>query len=189
MLMSQQGRRICEQMGQHVRCAYFSPITKDRYEVHKISDTGAIESAEVVDYFKADSYDQKGQILHLVTTNANIRGLPVVDGLFEVTYRFDRNTGELMVSRKQFTSSTDISDINPEWQKLADNISDISLLFFDGRQWLSQWDSKQIQELPFALKIEIELKDQSNRHYQHSTVAQVYCSRSSKKNQLKTNGV
>jgi len=47
--------------------------------------------------------------------------------------------------------------------------------FFDGRQWLDNWDFAQKKKLPRAVRISIACEDQNGRKCAYSAVAYVYC--------------
>jgi len=172
--LSRQARELLGRMAQQIRCSYAGSVQKPKPAAGK----GALKKEEtqenIINYFNGSSGKISGEILYLVTTNSILeRKSP---GLFEVTYKFDKNIGTLFISRERFVDGSKSFIENRNWQPLAENIESIELEFSDGQQWLPAWNFKEKKALPYAVKINITCLDENYRQYPFGTAAYI-CSR------------
>lgn len=172
--LSQQGRKVLGQMTRQIRCSYANKADKDTHQI-SIPQQGKADPASVINYFNGNSDEPSGEILHLVTTSGFSVGLVPSNGLFEVTYKLDKNRGLLFSSQRRFASTTKSAAQKNKWQPIAEDIESLKLAFFDGQQWLNKWDFKDKRELPFAVKINITWEDENHRQYQYGTIAYICC--------------
>jgi prepilin-type N-terminal cleavage/methylation domain-containing protein len=172
--LSQEGQELLEKMAQQIRCSYAGSVKKSTPPAIK----GALKKEEtqenIINYFTGDPGEMGGEILYLVTTNRILEEKS--PGLFEVTYKFDKNSGTLFLSQERFVDGSKSFIENRNWQPLAENIESIELEFSDGRDWLPTWDFKKTKALPYAVKINIICRDESFRQYCFGTTAYI-CSR------------
>jgi hypothetical protein len=49
------------------------------------------------------------------------------------------------------------------------------LAFFDGQQWLKNWNFNDKKRLPYAVKLDITCEDENHRQYHYGTIVDVYC--------------
>ena len=187
MALSQQGRKVLEQMARQIRCSYASTAKKSPYQVRPIFRQRKAIPEEAANYFNGNPDDPSGEILHLVTTSSFFRGQHPTDGLFEAAYQFDKSKGLLSLSHERYIGASKKVVEKRNWRPIAKNINSIELAFFDGQQWLRNWDFKEKKKLPCAVKIEISSEDENHRQYHYGTIAYV-CSRKNqgKKTQTET---
>jgi prepilin-type N-terminal cleavage/methylation domain-containing protein len=175
---SQEARELLGRIAQQIRCSYAGSVQKFKPAAGK----GALKKEEtqenIINYFNGSSSEMSGEILYLVTTNSILD--KQAPGLFEVTYKFDKNTGTLFLSQKRFVDGHKSFIENRNWQPLAENIDSIELEFSDGRHWLPIWDFKEKKVLPHAVKINLTCRDENYRQYSFGTAAYI-CGR---KNQV-----
>jgi type II secretion system protein J len=179
--LSRQGRKVLVQMARQIRCSYVGSAKEYTYPTRPVSQQREKIPEKAISYFNGDADDAGGEILHLVTTNSILGGQAPVDGLFEVTYKFDKSNGTLVFSEERFVNVPQSVVEKKIWQPLAENIECVELAFFDGQQWLPRWDFKEKKKLPYAVKINITCEDENYRQYHYDTVAYVCC----RKNQSK----
>ena len=172
--LSQQGRKVLEQMARQIRCSYAGKADKNTYPA-PIPQQKKADPASVISYFQGNSDEPSGEILHLVTTNGFSVGLVPSDGLFEVTYKLDKSRGLLFSSQRRFAPTSRSAERKKKWQQIAEGIESLKLAFFDGQQWLNKWDFKDKKQLPFAVKINVTWEDENHRQYQYGTIAYICC--------------
>ena len=182
--LSGQGRTVLEQMARQIRCSYIGSDTNSKYPAGSFFLQREKMPENTFSYYDGGSNGPGGQILHFVTTNGNLEELPSVDGLFEVTYKFDESSGTLFVSRERFIDAHESVVENRNWRRFATNIKSIELAFSDGWQWLRTWDFTKKKSLPNAVKISITCDGEDYRQYHYSTVAHVCCSKNQAKNSM-----
>lgn len=169
--LSQQATDTMTRLAKQIRCSY---ATDNANENKSASSKEKKDSENKIDYFYGNS-DRLNDILHFITTNS-ILVLPPdsSEGLFDVTYKFNRNEGVLYVSQKRFAGPTK-KIAKKQWTQIADNMQSIELEFFDGQKWSDKWAYRDTQKLPNAVKIEIALGSQNDRIYKCATVVNIYC--------------
>jgi len=172
--LSQQGRKVLEQMTRQIRCSYANKADKNTSQT-SIHQQGKADPVVEINYFNGNSDEPSEEILHLVTTNGLFVGKGPPDGLFEVTYKFDKSRGILFSSQRRFASTTKSAVQKNKWQPIAEDIERLNLAFFDGQKWQNKWDFKEKRELPSAVKINITWEDENHRQYQYGTIAYIYC--------------
>lgn len=186
MALYQQGQNVLEQMARQIRCSYSGTAEKHTDQATSTSQPAKeIPKNEVICYFKSNLEEPTGEILHLVTTNGILRGrkpapTPVfrqedVGGLFDVIYKFDKNSGALFLSQERFLGAPTGAVEKRNWRPIAKNIECIELSFFDGLQWLNNWDFKDKMKLPCAVKIEIICENENYQQCHCGTIAYISC--------------
>jgi len=174
--VSQQGRKTLEQMARQIRCSYAGTVA-DRTETEPVEagskQTGMILE-DSISYFNGNSVAPRGEILHLVTTNRLFGEKELADGLFAVTYKFDKRASILSLSQREFVGTAQKTG-EKNWQPIAEGVKSLELTFFDGKKWLRSWDFKDKKILPCAVRIEISYEDEDHRQYHYATVANVSC--------------
>ena len=171
--MSQQGRELLGQMARQIRCSYAGSFKKSTPPAIKGSLKKEVTLENIISYFNGNSGEMGGEILYLVTTNGILEQKS--PELLEVTYKFDKSTGTLLLSQERFIDTPESFFEKKNWQPLAENIESIELAFSDGRQWLNTWDFKEKKALPYAVKINITCQDENYRQYHYGTTAYICC--------------
>ena len=179
LALSQQALKVLTQLTRQIRCSYTNTISDSMYTTKPVSQRKAKRLPNNVDFFSGYADKRSEGILHLITTNKF--GMPQnsPEGLFDVTYRFDKSEGLLYLSQQRFVGTAKNSIEKRSWQPIAENIESLKLGFFDGQQWLDNWSFKDRKGLPNAVKIDITFKDETSRAYRYGTVAYVCCNRDS----------
>lgn len=171
----QQERKALSQIARQIRGAYAG-----LNEEPNTAGTSAFQSTKIINagkirYFEGNLDTTGGEIMHIVTTNGIFIDQKPVDGLFEVAYKLDKSSGTLFRSQGRFIRTSIDTGKKIYWQPIADNIENIKLTFFDGQQWLNNWDFNDKRKLPFAVKISISCEDENHRKYFYDTVAYIPC--------------
>jgi len=176
MTLSGQTRKVLGQMSRQIRCSYIGKTVEDTDSAGTFSRGERKITEKPIIYFNCEPDAPGGEILHLVTTNGLFCQEGQADGLFDVTYKFDKNSGTLSLSQIRFIGTPERLIEERNWRPLLRNVECIELEFFDGQQWLSKWDFKQKRKLPYAVRIGITSKDKNYRQCHYGTIAHVGCS-------------
>jgi len=164
----EQVREVLDEMAKQIRCSY--------------ADTsGAIaprlsgEQKDIIKYFEGNQDAITGEILHFVTTHGIFLSHQKAKGLFDVIYKFDRRAATLYLNQTSFIGVAAKQIGNKNWRLLLENVSSVELTFFDGKQWVSEWNFKQKRKVPRAVKISITCEDENQRQYSYGTISEVCC--------------
>jgi len=176
MILSGQTRRVLRQMARQIRCSYLGK-TQERSDSAgaKSQEERKITEKQII-YFNCQPDAPGSEMLHLVTTNGLFCLEGQANGLFNVTYKFDKDSGTLSLSQRRFVGTSEMLMEKRNWRPLLRNVECVELDFFDGQQWLSEWVFKQKKKLPVAVRIGITGKDENYRQCHYSTIAYIGCS-------------
>ncbi len=180
----QQGQKMLERMARQIRCSYAGTTEETTSSITSTSifqqERKTLE--KVVTYFDSDQDNPIGEILHLITTSRFLKNQASTNGLFEVAYKFDKDKGTLFLSQERFTGVPETvkmvyADIMQKrnWQPVASNISFLELAFFDGQQWLKNWNFTNRKKLPYAVKLDITFEDENYRQCHYCTAVYINC--------------
>ena len=180
--VSQQGCKTLEQMARQIRCSYAGTVDDRTESVEAGSKQTGMILEDSISYFNGDSVAPLGEILHLVTTNRLFGEKEPADGLFEVTYKFDKRAGLLSLSQREFVGTAQKTG-EKNWRPIAEGVKSLELAYFDGKKWLRNWDFKDKKKLPCAVRIELSCEDENHRQYHYDTVAYVSCQKNGARTQ------
>jgi len=177
LTLSQQALKVLTQLTRQICCSYADAVSDSAYTTKSVSKRKEKRPQNNPDFFSGHMDNPSEEILHLITTNRF--GMPQnsPEGLFDVTYRFDKSEGLLYLSRERFVGTAKNSIEKRSWQPIAENIESLEFAFFDGRKWLDNWSFKDRKRLPNAVKIDITFEDETSRTCKYGTVAYVCCHR------------
>lgn len=184
MALSGRTRRVLCQMARQIRCSYIGEAIGDtdlavrlgtHYGGKNSGDTNTIGKDPVI-YFSYEPDVPGSWTLNLVTTNRLFCEDGYAKGLIDVAYRYDKNIGTFYLSQRRFTGTPEDNIVDRNWRPLLTNVESVELGFFDGQQWLLEWDFEQKKNLPVAVKIGITCEDENFRQCHYGTVAYVDCS-------------
>ncbi len=175
MVTSGQTRKVLDQMARQIRCSYIGEAIEDTYLAGTGSSTNTIRKGPVI-YFSYEPDAPGSGTLRLVTTNKLFCDDEYANGLVDIAYKYDKNLGTLYLSQRSFVGIPQEQLEDRNWRPLLENVESVELDFFDGRQWLPEWDFERKKQLPLAVKIGITSKDENNRQCRYGTIAYVDCS-------------
>jgi type II secretion system protein J len=167
-------RKALAQISRQLSCSYTG-----RKETHATAQKAVFKKdkknpEKPNTFFDGDSNKVNGQILHFVTTTSAFPNQKDAGCLFEVIYKFDKNTGLLSFSQTEFVGTDTPLEKNRFWLPIGTDITNVKLMFYDGQKWLEKWNIKQKLSLPCAVKVDITADHQGRRLYNYSAIAPVY---------------
>lgn len=169
-----ESRKALLQISRQLSCSYTG-----RREIDATAQKAVFKKDNIIPekpntLFVGDSNIVNGAILHFVTTTSAFPNQKNAEGLFDVIYKFDKNTGLLSFSQSEFVGADTPFEKNRFWLPVSKNITDVNLSFFDGQKWLKRWDVKEKLCLPYAVKVDIATNYQGYKSYNYSTIAPIY---------------
>ncbi len=121
------------------------------------------------DAFRGDPRAPRGEILCLTTTGGFAAGLDSRGGLSRITYRYEAQTGGLSISCAPLMYNSDQRRSPPVWRPVLSGVTSIELEFYDGRRWQPRWDGRETGAVPQAVRIALDLVDESGRTHRYQT--------------------
>ena len=175
MTTSGQTQKVLRWMTQQIRCSYIGKMAEE--EETKLAGTDSSRTSKIkkspVIYFSYESDTPGSGTLHLVTTHMLFCQDGYANGLVDVAYKFDKNSGTLSLSQRRFVGAPEKYLEDRNWRELLVNVESVELDFFDGRQWLTEWDFELKKKIPAAVKISITCEDENYRQCHYGTIAYV----------------
>jgi prepilin-type N-terminal cleavage/methylation domain-containing protein len=177
MSVSESASGVLRQMARQIRCSYAkAPESPKAGAGNAIVKTQGILE-EPINYFQGGLNVRSGEILHFATT-ASVSSLDdFKNGLADVVYKLDRTTGTLMVSARRFVETAGPLVEERDFSVVTEGVEYVELAFFDGAEWLDEWNFAQMKKLPRAVRIGIACEDENGRKCKYATIAQIYCLR------------
>jgi prepilin-type N-terminal cleavage/methylation domain-containing protein len=184
MNTSGQTQKVLRWMAQQIRCSYVGKIAEDTELTETDSSlTSQIKKNPTI-YFSYEPNALGSGTLHMVTTHMLFCDDGYANGLVDVAYKFDTNSGTLSLSQRRFVGTPEKYLENRTWRPLLENVISVEFDFFDGRQWLKEWDFELKKKIPAAVKISITCEDKNARKCHYGTIAYVGCSGNSTREML-----
>ena len=174
LTISQQTLKVLTRLTRQIRCSYADTVSDSAYITEPVFERKEKKTQNNPDFFSGYTDNPSEEILHLITTNKF--GMPQnsPEGLFDVTYRFDKSKGQLYLSQKRFVGTTKNTAEKKLWQPIAENVQSLKLAFFDGQKWSNKWTFKDRKKLPNAVKIDITFRDQTDRNINFYCIRQFF---------------
>ncbi len=91
---------------------------------------------------------------------------------------FDRESGQLILSQWSFNEITRQEPQERNRMILADAVVEMTLAYYDGSQWQSQWNSRECHGLPQAVRCDLILQDDQSKRCPSHIIAPLLCSTS-----------
>ncbi|MDT8302637.1 MAG: type II secretion system protein GspJ [Sedimentisphaerales bacterium] len=178
MTTSGQTQKVLRWMAQQIRCSYVGKVTEEEETESAGTDssrTSKIKKSPIM-YFSYEPDAPGSGTLHLVTTHMLFCEDGYTGGLVDIAYKFDKNSGTLSLSQRRFVGTPEKYLEDRNWRPLLENVESVELEFFDGRQWLKEWDFELKKKIPAAVKIGITSTDENGRKCHYGTIAYMGCS-------------
>ena len=173
MTTSGQTQKVLRWMTQQIRCSYIGKISEETELAGTDSSrTSKIKKSPII-YFSYEPDAMGSETLHLVTTHMLFCDDGYINGLVDIAYKFDKNSGTLSLSQRRFVGAPEKYLEDRNWRELLVNVESVELDFFDGRQWLTEWDFELKKKIPAAVKISITCEDENYRQCHYGTIAYV----------------
>jgi len=165
-----QARTILHLMTRQIRCAYLNhpPRQDNRFTTNSATND--------IDMFYGDPDNSKGLILRFDTNCGTQNGRPV-NGLYQAAYLYDKLNNQLLYRQAPAFArdNTWYKTDNEIPTLIIDNIRQVTLSFYDGRQWHNRWHYSKHKSLPCAVKITLEFTDDNGTSQKYRTIAAINC--------------
>ena len=159
--LQQQARVFLQRIASEIRCCYAgyqdkspqpSPINirREKKELLKQEDASLFVGIEV----------SSGQsFLQFVTSTVTSKQDNSLGGLAIVEYMFDESTNTLSQRKRRYVGGFEDDKDNYDWFVVLENVQEITVEYFDGKEWLKEWDSNDMKGLlPKAVGISLVLQ-------------------------------
>ena len=159
--LQQQARVFLQRVTSEIRCCYAGNqdissqplpinIRRGEKELLKQKDASLFVGIEV----------SSGQsFLQFVTSAVTSKQDNSLGGLAIVEYMFDESTNTLSRRKRRYVDGFEDDNDNYDWFVVLENVQEITVEYFDGKEWLKEWDSNDMKGLlPKAVGISLVLQ-------------------------------
>jgi len=166
------------QLAAQIRCSYVPETVRPRpVENDPLSRLGrdASKIKTKIPLFTGSGNPQ-GDILQFVTMKSLPSEQAQVRTPQTTTVTFERETGQLILSQWPFDQTTRQKPHERNQVILAGGVIQITLAYYNGSQWRSQWNSQESHSLPRAVRCDLVLQDDQHKRCTSQIIAPVLCS-------------
>lgn len=97
--------------------------------------------------------------MQFVTSTVTSKQDNSLGGLAIVEYMFDESTNTLSQRKRRYVGGFEDDKDNYDWFVVLENVQEITVEYFDGKEWLKEWDSNDMKSLlPKAVGISLVLQ-------------------------------
>lgn len=179
---------ILNNISQNVACAYIPFLGKPVSEESNTSEiTDTSEEDEQPVFLGASSEDETEAVdsLTLFTTNPRFAAPTLAGETASVTYSIaeeddDTNASASVKDKNNpvilsctvtpVITGTAAEEGSSQWNM---NIKSLTLEYFDGSEWMSEWSYEEQNALPAAVKVALEIADSEGNPHTFSTIASI----------------
>jgi hypothetical protein len=172
MACSQRAHLVLRMMARQIRCAYLPPAAA---QPTQNNDGRKLAPTEPAAAFHAEPLGLRGDLLSFITTGGFDLGFDSPMGISRVAYRHDRTRGTLLICSEPYAYGRNGARETSTWRPALTGLTEIELKFHDGKQWQTDWDSKQAGRLPQAVKIAMAVTDRKGRVQRYATTVPIVC--------------
>jgi prepilin-type N-terminal cleavage/methylation domain-containing protein len=176
----QKGQLALHQLAAQIRCLYVPETVQPRPAENNPPsrlDRDVSKMKPQMSLFVGSGKPQ-GDILQFVT----MKSLPLeqtqVQTRWTTLVTFERETSQLILSQWPFNGKKRQEAHKRNYVILADGVIQITLAYYNGSQWQSQWNSQECHTLPQAVRCDLILVDSQNKRYRSHIITPVLCSTS-----------
>ncbi len=142
------------------------------------TDSGGLKGvdADSLEFYTTHVYVDDAQLDGRTTTNT-----PLVGGIGKVALLLEEDSekkdGTYLLLRQVTTDLLAPKQMEPEEQVLCSNVASLNFRYFDGSNWVDEWDSTaDANSLPLAVEVDIQVahKDKYSRELQKRRLVQSF---------------
>jgi len=159
--MQQQARVFLQRIASEIRCCYAGYQDKSAQTSPGNIRTGEKEllKQEDVSLFVGKEVSSGESFLQFVTSSVDSKREHSLGGLAIVEYMFDESTNTLSRRKRRYVGGFEDDKDNYDWFVVLENVQEITVEYFDGKEWLKEWDSNDMKGLlPKAVGISLVLQ-------------------------------
>lgn len=169
----QKGRFFIQQLSRQIRCCYGGPLSQAS-QPSAGENRGAADLDGRRPLFQGKETSQGEFLLRCVTSNGTRTQNLYPGCLTVISYRLDRWRHVLSVQEQLYGRR---SEEDPEEERIVlEDVIEIELEYFDGKDWRSEWDSDTSRGLPRAVRVRLAMESQEGRRIELASVVPILCS-------------
>lgn len=181
---SERASLVLRLMARQIRSAY-APSADPNQAVSRAADREAVSRTNpgqtpgvsfepLRAVFRGNSQGSRGEILSFTTTAGLASGSGGPQGLSQVRYGYDSITNTLWIDCGPRQTLSGRTDLTQRGRPILEHVAGVDLAFHDGQRWLTEWSGPKSRNLPRAVRIGLNLRDDRGRSYHFETTVRVF---------------
>ena len=166
---------VLDRMTRVLRCAYSREEARARKSSEESEDKGGRRVLDEKDKdFLGGGSAPKDALIEFLMVREDDGPAGALPGLRRVAWRIDDASGTLF-QREVSVLATDKAADDVPWTPLARGVKELTLRFYDGKDWVEDWDSTKKKGLPRAVEVAVVLvrPDGDERRYAEAVLLPV----------------
>jgi len=159
--LQQQAKVFLQRIASEIRCCYAGYQDESPQPSPKNIRRGEKEllKQEDVSLFVGKEVSSGESFLQFVTSAVDSKREHSLGGLAIAEYMLDESTNTLSRSKRRYVGGFEDDKDNYNWFVVLENVQEITVEYFDGKEWLKEWDSNDMKSLlPKAVGISLVLQ-------------------------------
>jgi type II secretory pathway component PulJ len=176
--LQQQASIFMQRISSEIRCCYagykhesWQPATKTIETLEKKHF-----QQEDAPLFIGGEVTAGRSFLQIVTSAVASKREHSLGGLAIVEYMLDSSTNTLSRSKRRYIGGFEVDRDNYNWIVVLENIRGITVEYFDGKEWLKEWNSNDMEGLlPKAVRISLVMQSEDFGPLSFISTFQIVC--------------
>jgi type II secretory pathway component PulJ len=160
--LQQQAKVFLQRIASEMRCSYAGYEDESQPAANNIR-TGERERLKQEDspLFEGREVSSGRSFVRFVTSAVTSKREQSFGGLAIVEYMLDSSTNTLSRSKRRYIGGFEVDKDDYNWLVVLQNVQAISVEYFDGEEWLDEWDSNDAEGLlPQAVGISLVMQSE-----------------------------
>jgi len=176
--LQQQATIFLQRIASEIRCAYAGYEDESTQPATNNIRSGDRERLKQEDasLFEGREVSSGRSFLQFVTSAVASKREQSFGGLAIVEYMLDSSTNTLSRSKRRYIGGFDIDKDSYNWLVVLENVQVISVEYFDGDEWLNEWNSNDTEGLlPKAVGISLVMQSEDVGPLSFVSTVQIVC--------------
>ena len=176
--LQQQATVFLQRIATEMRCSYAGYKDESPHPAANNIRSGDRERLKQEDasLFKGQEVSSGRSFLQFVTSVVTSKREQSLGGLAIVEYMLDTSTNTLARSKRRYIGGFEVDKDNYNWLVVLENVQVISVEYFDGEEWLKEWNSNDTEGLlPQAVGISLVMQSEDVGPLSFASTVKIVC--------------
>jgi len=176
--LQQQATVFLQRIASEIRCSYAGYKDESTQPAENNARTGERERLKQEDspLFEGREVSSGQSFVRFVTSAVASKREQSLGGLAIVEYMLDSSTNTLSRSKRRYIGGFEVDKDNYNWLVVLENVQAISVEYFDGEEWLKEWNSNDTEGLlPQAVGISLVMQSEDVGPLSFASTVKIVC--------------
>ncbi|MHC4536107.1 MAG: type II secretion system protein GspJ [Planctomycetota bacterium] len=177
-VLQQQATVFLQRIASEIRCSYAGYKDESPQSPANNTRTGEKERLRQEDasLFQGQEVSSGRSFLQFVTSTVASKREQSLGGLAIVEYMLDSSMSTLSRSKRRYIGGFEVDKDDYNWLVVLENVQAISVEYFDGEEWLDEWNSNDTEGLlPQAVGISLVMQSEDVGPLSFTSSVKIVC--------------